>query len=120
WPAGILLRDADDEGLGAVRVDRGDEWPGRAGASHGVIRPALDGPQIPPWVARAQVPELLLGPVHHVPGLSAARPASSVSMALICARIGIRAGEPGRTSARLAASSRLARSRSPLASPRTS
>jgi len=37
----------------------------------------------------------------------AARPASSVSMALICARIGIRVGAPGRTRARLAVSSRL-------------
>ena len=42
----------------------------------------------------------------------AAREASSVSMALICAMMGIWAGEPGRARARLAASSRLARSSS--------
>jgi hypothetical protein len=40
-------------------------------------------------------------------------PASSASMAIICARIGTRAGEPGRARARLAASSRLARASSP-------
>jgi len=34
------------------------------------------------------------------------RPASSASMAVICARIGTRAGEPGRARARLAARSR--------------
>jgi len=43
--------------------------------------------------------------------------ASSASMAAICARIGTRAGEPGRARARLAASSRLVRFSSPTARP---
>src|SRR5689334_8760482 len=41
-----------------------------------------------------------------------ARPASSMLMALMCARIGIRAGESGLASARLACSSRRMRSSS--------
>jgi hypothetical protein len=48
------------------------------------------------------------------------RLASSASMALICARIGTRAGEPGRARAMLAASSRLACSSSRLVSAVTS
>jgi len=70
-------------------------------------------PVIGAEAARAQVDHEPVAP-------SAARAASSVSMALICARIGTRAGESGRTRARLAVSSRVARSSSPDVSRRTS
>jgi hypothetical protein len=53
-------------------------------------------------------------------GVDAVRSASSASMALMCARIGTLAGESGRTRARLAYSSRLARSSSPTVSAVTS
>jgi hypothetical protein len=54
------------------------------------------------------------------PGLAVPRPASSASMALICARIGMRAGEPGQDRARLTARSRLVRSSSAAVSSLTS
>jgi len=47
----------------------------------------------------------------------ATRAASSASMEAICARIGARAGEPGRARARLAAGSRRVRSSSPALRP---
>src|ERR1017187_4380761 len=47
------------------------------------------------------------------PAALAARSATSASMALSCASIGTRTGEPGRAKARLAASSRLAWSSPP-------
>ena len=65
-------------------------------------------------------PGLRTGEPDSCPGGAAARPGGSASIVPIRAEIGTRAGEPGRTRARLAASSRRARSSSPAVSAVTS
>ncbi len=81
-----------------------------------------DVPSDVPPVTTSPLPvqRLLDVPSGVPPTVVSVRPASSLSMALISARIGYRTGEPGQASEKLTCRSRLARSSSPAVKPLTS
>src|ERR1019366_9196283 len=101
-----------------------DGAPGAAVSAEAVV--AATGPgQLQPGhrgflIDAERAPRLAFScPAHPGTGHPVPRSASSASMAPMCERIGTRIGESGRASARLAASSRLARSSSASVRPAT-